>query len=101
MAKKIAGETPPTWLSEIVKGVLDKHMVFRFRRTKAIAAEIVKHTKGKTLKNNPGPDDAIRHGLEAAENRQHELEENPKLMTGSPSHEAARVIAERLGITLD
>jgi hypothetical protein len=88
-------------LSDLIEPIWKAHYLFRFRRTNDIAAAIAKHPKGQSIKDRPDLKDAIRHGLDAAEERQHEFEKDPRLMSGSPSHEAARVIAERLGIRLD
>lgn len=94
------GETPPNWLSDLIEPFWKAHYLFRFRRTNDIAASIANHPRGDAIKNLPGLKDAIRHGLDAAEERQCEFEKSPELMSGSPSHEAVRVIAERLGIEL-
>jgi hypothetical protein len=98
MAK--SGETPPNWLSDIVQHCRNNHRVLKFRQVNCIVGEIAKAKQGQGIKDRPDLKDAIRHGLHAAEERQHEIEMDPKLMTGSPSHEGARVIAERLSIQL-
>ena len=95
------GETPANWLSDLIDPIYKAQYIFRFRRTNDIAAAIAKHPKGQSIKDRPELKDAIRHGLDAAEEMHHEFESVPQLMGESPSHEAARVIAERLGITLD
>jgi len=95
------GETPPNWLSDLIDPIYKAQYIFHFRRTNDIAAAISEHPKGYAIKGRPELKDAIRHGLDAAEEMQREFESVPHLMGESPSHEVARVIAERLGITLD
>ena len=95
------GKTPPNWLSDLIEPICNGQYIFHFRRTNDIAAAIAKHPKGQSIKDRPELKDAIRHGLDAAEELHHEFESVSHLVAESPSHEAARVIAERLGITLD
>ena len=95
------GETPPNWLSDLIDPLYKTQYIFHFRRTNDIAAAIAEHPKGHAIKDRPELKDAIRHGLDAAEELHHEFESVSHLVAESPSHEAARVIAERLGITLD
>src|SRR4051812_44629484 len=94
-------ETPPNWLSEIIGIERDKHRLLAFRTVNKIVEAIANHPKGNAIKDRPDLKDAIREGLHAADERQHELESDPDIMTASPSHEAASVIAKRLGISLD
>jgi hypothetical protein len=90
-------ETQPTWLSNMLDGVLG---YVRFRQLSMLVKALQSDPRGRELLANPDAMSALRGGLAAAADRKRELKRNPKLDTASPSHEGARVIAEWLGITL-
>lgn len=92
------GDTRSTWLSDFVE-LARKHHHFRLFQIREFLRLLATDPRGRAILNHPDSIAAFHAGFDAADEREHELEQNPT-MTASPSHEAARVIAERLGITL-
>ena len=90
-------QAPSHWLSDLVE-VCRKKGGAQTSQINFIIKGIKARPDGEVLLRHLDLRLAIADGLAAAMGRHHEMQKNPDLSAASPSHEAARIILNRIGV---